>query len=145
MNKKILALVPILFLFLYGGAAAGEFSLYGGKMGTTRAELDQIWIPLESGEYAIKDAPIYGVIPEFNHNDLLYKLTFSVPVPKEYPSQYATTALQKIIQELWADDKTISLNTRSGRGAVEVTVISKDLEEELVKHIMVRLSTMFRP
>jgi len=145
MKRNVIALLPFLILVLCGNAAGAEFSLYGAKMGMTKTELDKIWIPLESGEYAIKDASVFGIIPEFDPNERLFKLSFSAPIPKEYPSQYATTALQKIIQELWGRDPGISLSVRSGRGAVEVTVVSKSLEEELIRHIMVKLSTIFKP
>lgn len=143
--KKILLLILSIIFLLPGTTKAQEFSLYGGKLGMTKGELDQVWIPLDSGEYAIKEAPIIGILPEFDLSGRLYKLSFSVPLPEEYPSQYASTALQKIIQDLWGKIPAVSLSTRTGRGDVTVTVVSKSLEEELIQSITVKLSTMLRP
>ena len=145
MKLRIIIVFSLLTLFYCGTAQAANFSLYGVKMGMSKSEVDKLWTPLESGEYVVKDAPLFGLVPTFDFQYRLFKLSFMAPIEKKYPSNLVTSAFQKVVQQMWGDDPTVSLSTRTGRGSIEVTVISKTLQEDLVNHIMVQIGSMFRP
>ena len=126
-------------------AAAAEFSLFGGKMGMPRAELDKVWNRQDSGEYLIPGSNVFNVKTEFDHRDRLYILSFSVPIGDQYPSGLMATAFQQLVQEMWGNDPNVSLGTRASRGVVDVTVSSKRLQEDYIEHIKAQLSILLRP
>jgi hypothetical protein len=143
--KKVLAGLIIAFSIYPTAGLCGEFSLFGVKMAMPREEVDKAWGKLPSGEYHIEDSVLFNIQTEFDFRDRLSKLSFSVPITDEYPSNLITTAYQRLIQDLWGDDSTISLNVRGSRGVLEVTVTSRELMEEYIEHIKIRLSTIFKP
>lgn len=143
--KIALKLLLVLTVLLPTASAAADFSLFGVKMGMSREEVDGAWTKLESGEYVIANSALFNIQPEFDHRDRLYKLAFSAPLGEQYPGHLVSTALQKLVQDLWSSDNSLSVGTRSGRGMVEITVTSKKLLDDYIAHIKAQLSTLFQP
>jgi len=143
--KTALRFLLVFMILLPTASVAADFSLFGVKMGMTKEEINNTWTKLESGEYVIENSALFNIQPEFDHRNRLYKVIFSAPVGDQYPGHLVTTALQKLVQDLWASDRTLSVGTRSGRGMVEITITSKKLLDDYVTHIKAQLSTLFKP
>ncbi|MDF1525473.1 MAG: hypothetical protein RRA15_09235 [bacterium] len=138
---KKMALLAVAFLVLLPGLVkADEFSLYGVKMGMARAEVETHWQKLDEDKYHIEDSILMNVMPEFDHMDRLYQLSFSIPIPllDQHPGPYVTTTFQDLIQERWAsDDQIVSL--RTGRGNAGIMITSKHLQVEYTGHIRTQM------
>ena len=134
--KKQLEILILLVLFIPMTAGADEFSLFGVKMGMQKKEVDKIWPATSDGQYQIPGSTLYNVLPEYDHRNRLYSLSFSVPIPllDQYPGPYATTAFQQVVQERWGASG-YTVNLRTGRGVGDITVTSKLLKEEYDEHI----------
>ncbi len=145
MKKFIVALFLGLIILHPTAATCEQFSLFGVKMAMTREEVDAIWSKLPSGEYNIEGSVLFNIKVEFDFRDRLNKLSFSVPITGEHPSNLVATAYQRLMGELWGDDPTISLSVRSGKGVLETTVSSKTLQDEYIEHIMLQLKFLFKP
>jgi hypothetical protein len=97
MNYIRWALLGMLLIVMVPGTSwSEEFKLFGVKFGMTRQEFDQTWIKLESGKYSIQEAVLFDIVPDFDHQDRLYKLSFSVPIPlqDQYPQHFVASAFQ---------------------------------------------------
>ena len=143
--KTALRCLLTLLILMPAVSMGADFSLFGVKMGMSKEEVSKVWTILESGEYVIENSALFNIQPEFDHRDRLYKLTFSAPLGDQYPGHLVSTALQKLVQELWSVDRSLSVGTRSGRGMVEITITSKSLLDEYVTHIKAQLSALFQP
>jgi hypothetical protein len=148
--KRVFLLTACFLILLPGAAMAQDFSLYGVSMGMPRAEISKLWKELENNQYYIEDSIFLNIIPEFDHNDQLYGLSFSVPIPllDEHPGPFVTSAFQELIQEMWtSEDLVVSL--RTGRGTTDVKVTNKRLQEKYKQHIRVQMQVqmglIFKP
>jgi hypothetical protein len=138
--KKILLITISVLLLLPGMIRAEDFSIYGVSMGMTRADVDARWEKLENDKYHIKDSILMNVLPEFDHEDKLYRLSFSIPIPllDQHPGTYVTTAFQDLVQERWAGDDQI-VNLRTGRGKADIMITSRHLQTEYTNHIRTQI------
>lgn len=149
MKKILLSLVSSVLL-ISGNASASEFSLFGVAMGMKRAEVDTHWQPLQDGKYMIEGSLLLKIEPQFDHQDRLYRLNFSIPIPllEQHPVPYVTTSFQDLIQERWAGEDTI-INIRTGRGIGDVMLTSKSLQAEYTEHIrsqmLLQLGILLKP
>lgn len=143
--KTALRYLFVIIILFPSISVAADFSLFGVKMGMPKEEVSKTWTKLESGEYIIENSALFNIQTEFDHRERLYKLSFSAPVGDQYPGHLVSTALQKLVQDLWAGDRTLSVSTRSGRGMVEINITSKALLDEYVTHIKAQLSPLFQP
>jgi hypothetical protein len=137
MKKIVISSSLIIALVLSPALSeAADFSLFGAKIGMPRAELDQIWQKLGSGDYAIDGSVLINVKPEFDHRDRMYKLTFTFPLSlqQEYPPHMVAAAFQEKIVALWGS-ATTTVTVRTGRGTAEVAILDKTLQNELTEHI----------
>jgi hypothetical protein len=146
----------LLALIVAGGMtmppdASGEgFSLFGVKMGMPQEEVDTVWQRLETGDYYIDGSVLINLVPEFDHRNRLYRLSFSAPIPllDQHPGTYVTTAFQESVQELWASDD-LAVSLRTGRGGADITLTSKSLQKGYANHVraqmMIRLTDILRP
>ncbi len=146
----LLALAIAASLTVPTQAWAEKFSLFGVTMGMTRGEVDNAWQKLETGEYYIDGSSLINLVPEFDHRDRLYRLSFSTPIPllDQHPGAYVTTAFQESVQERWASDN-LAVSLRTGRGSADVTLTSKPLQAEYSDHVRaqmkIRLIDLLKP
>jgi hypothetical protein len=146
MMKRVAVWLSVVAVFAAAGGAHGaEFSLYGGRFGMTRAELGQVWQELESGEFYVKESPLFSVRPEFDYQDRMYRLEFSMPLGDAHPFALAAAAYQRLVDKLWGKDPSLSVSVRTGRDAVTTTVVSRSLMEEYYGVIETQLSALLRP
>jgi len=148
--KKLIILAVAFLVLLPGFVKADEFSLYGVKMGMTKEKIDTLWAVSGVDEYQIPDSVLLKIVPEFDHRNRLYRLSFTAPIPllDQYPAPYVMTIFQKAIQELYGTaDHVISI--RTGRGAADITLTSKSLLESYNEHIrsqmLILLPTLLKP
>lgn len=124
---------------------AEDFSLFGVTMGMEKSALENIWVKGEENSYQVPGSVLLKVIPEFDHRDRMYRLTFSTPIPllDQYPGQYATTAFQQVVQERWGKGELV-VSIRTGRGIADITLTSKPLQEEYNQHIKAQMEFQLR-
>ncbi|MBE0618450.1 MAG: hypothetical protein IH608_11075 [Proteobacteria bacterium] len=104
----------------------------------------KIWMPLENGEFHVKDSVLFGVRPEFDQLQRLYQVTFSVPLPEKFPAGLAATAYQSLATELWGKNPDVSVTVRTGKGAAETTLVDRKLLQDYTKAVQTELSLMLR-
>lgn len=138
-------LVLATLLCAAGPATAQEFSLYGVRLGMTRAEVKAVWQPLEGGEFHVRESALFQVKGDFDHQDRLYRVHFSMPVPETFPFELGATAYQNLVNERWGSNRDLQLGLRTGRGSVDATVTSKRLLDEYTQFIARELSAVLRP
>jgi len=121
-------------------ALADDFSLFGVSMGMPRAEVETHWQKSGNGDYQIPDSLIFNILPEFDHRDRLYRISFSMPIPllDQYPGAYVTTAFQKVVQEQFGKGDQ-SLSIRTGRGTADITLTDKPLLDSFNEHIQAQM------
>jgi hypothetical protein len=136
----LLALAIAASLTVPTQAWAEKFSLFGVTMGMEKAALENIWIKGEENNYQVPGSVLFKVIPEFDHRNQMYRLSFSTPIPllDQYPGPYAATAFQQAVQEKWGSGEII-ISIRTGRGIADITLTSKPLQDEYNKHIKAQM------
>jgi hypothetical protein len=150
MKKILLLTVSVIFLLPPGKVGAEEFSLYGVRMGMTRTEVEQLWVKLDDGKYYVEDSILLNIKLDFDHEEKLYKLSFSLPVPllDKYPASFVNTSFQELVQEKWANPSR-ALTVRVGRGNADITVLDKDRQSAFMNYInelmRLQLSTILKP
>ena len=148
--KKIVLLAVTFLVLLPGLVKADGFSLYGVKMGMMETEVETHWKKLEANQYMVEGSMLLNILPVFDHRGRLYKVSFSMPVPllDQYPSSYATSAFQELVQKRW-DDPDLVVSLRTGRGTADLSLTSKSLDQEFSDHVrtqmQVHLSTLLKP
>jgi hypothetical protein len=148
--KKIFLIAISVLLLLPGMIRAEDFSLYGVSMGMTREDVDSRWQKLEEGKYFIENSILLNINLEFDHEDKLFKLIFSLPVPllDKYPASFVNTSFQDLVQKRWAAPTT-AISVRVGRGVADITVLDKTRQDKFMKHISdqmkLQLSVLLKP
>ncbi|MDF1535195.1 MAG: hypothetical protein P1S46_01675 [bacterium] len=146
----LLALIIATGMTITPDASAEGFSLFGVKMGMVQEAVNAAWQQLETGDYYIEGSALINLVPEFDHRNRLYRLSFSTPIPllDQHPGTYVTTAFQESIQELWASDD-LAVSLRTGRGSADISLTSKSLQKEYADHVRAqmkaRITDIFRP
>ena len=142
-------MISILFLFS-GIAQAAQFSLYGVTLGMTRTEVDEKWKRLDENKYYVEESILLNINPVFDHEERLYQLGFSIPVPllDQYPAPFVNTSLQELVQEMWAGPTT-AVSVRIGRGTADITILDKTRQGNFITHIneqmSLQLSILLKP
>jgi hypothetical protein len=140
ITTYLLALALAASLAVPTQALSQSFSLFGVTMGMEKAALENIWIKGEENSYQIPGSVLFKVIPEFDHRNQMYRLSFSTPIPllDQYPGPYAATAFQQAVQEKWGSGEIV-VSIRTGRGIADITLTSKPLLDGYNKHIKAQM------
>jgi hypothetical protein len=124
-----------------------EFSFFGVKFGMTRAEIDQKWLPLSGGAYAVSSPAIRQIRPSFTHEGRLYEFTFAVEVEfPDDPAALVNIAFQEALNEKWKKKEYgLIVNLSIGRDGNQVTIINERLRDGYIKHLQGKVAALLQP
>jgi len=145
MFKKItITLFLLCLMVLPSRVLAGKFSLFGVSLGMTRAEVDKAWKPEGKDRYTIKNSTIFDITTRFDHQDKLFSVSFSAPLPLEIPEDLAGQAFQNFSTRMWASSN-VSVSTRMGRGSFKATITDTNMQKAYTETLENFISVIFRP
>jgi hypothetical protein len=127
-------------------AQAPEFSFYGVKFGMTKAEIEQKWLPLSGGVYAVSSPAIRQIKPSFTHEGRLYEFTFAIDLQfPDDPAALVNIAFQEALNERWKKTPGIIVSLSMGREGGQVAIVSERLRDGYVKHLQGKMDTILQP
>jgi hypothetical protein len=125
---------------------AAEFSFYGVKFGMTKAEIEQKWLPLSGGAYAVSSPAIRQIKPSFTHEGRLYEFTFSIELQfPDDPTALVNIAFQEALNERWKKTPGIIVNLAMAREGGQVTIINERLRDGYVNHLQGKMDVFLQP
>lgn len=126
-------------------AAAPGFSFFGVRFGMSKAEIDQKWLPLSDGAYAVTTPAIRQVRPGFDHEGKLYQFFFSVELDfPDTPPTIVSSAFQGALDERVKKDSGLTMNVSIGRDSNQVVIIHNKSRDAYVRHLQEKISGLFK-
>ena len=124
---------------------APGFSFFGVRFGMTKAEVDQKWLPLSEGAYAVSTPAIKQVRPVFDHEGRLYQFSFSVELDfPDIPPTIVNAAFQEALDDRVKKDPALTMNMAVGRDSSQVTIIHNKYRDGYVRHLQEKIAGFFK-
>lgn len=124
---------------------APGFSFFGARFGMTKAEVEQKWLPLSEGSFAVSMPAIKQVRPGFDHEGKLYQFSFSVELDfPDAPPPIVNAAFQEALDDRLKKDPGLTMNVAVGKDSNQVTIIHNKLREAYVRHLQEKIAVFFK-
>ncbi len=124
------------------------FSFYGVTFGMTKAEIEEHWLPLSGGVYAVSSPAIRQIAPMFDHEGKLYEISFTIDLklPGDPPPTLTSIAFQDLLNEKWKKKGSgLIVSLATGRDSNQVTIVHERLRDGYVEHLREKLSGLLKP
>lgn len=128
-----------------GAVQTPGFSFFGARFGMTKAELDQKWLPLSDGAYAVSMPAIKQVRPGFDHEGRLYQFSFSVELDfPDTPPSIVNAAFQEALDDRVRKDSGLTMNVAVGKESNQVMIIHNKSRDAYVRHLREKIAVFFK-